>query len=128
MLCMRQNLPRVTLMVCALLVSGSGSPSALQEKEEVAPFKLISLLLTAFISEQACQGVTVDQDALSRFLANNGITAAQLSSKGPYGAEVVSFRARLRRQFRRHNAEFCDRSLAMFGPEGTDIRGLLSRP
>jgi hypothetical protein len=124
---MRQNWPRVALMVCALLVLGAGSPSASPEKEEVAPFKLISLLLTAFFSEKTCQGITVDRDALSRFLAANGITALQLSSKGPYGAEVVSFRARLRRQFRRHNAELCDRSIAMFGPEGTDIRGLLSR-
>jgi hypothetical protein len=126
MLRMRQNLPRVALTVCVLLASGGGIPSA-QEKEEVAPFKLISLLLTALISEKACQGVAVDQNVLSRFLANNGITVEQLSSKGPYGAEVVSFRARLRGQFRRHNAEFCNRSLAMFGPEGTDIRGLLSR-
>jgi hypothetical protein len=98
-----------------------------QEKEKVAPFERVALSLTVFAAEKACKGVMVDHEALNRFLVENGITALQLSSKGPYKAEVTNYRRKLRREFQRQNLRACDLALAMFGPEGTAIRGVLSR-
>src|SRR5260370_41166037 len=117
-------------MPCAalLLLSGAGLVAAQQDTEKVAPFKRISLLLMVLLSEKACKNIVIDHDAFDRFLADNGITALQLSREGPYGTDVVNFRHKLRRQFQRHNAESCDLALTMFGPEGTAVRGVLKRP
>jgi hypothetical protein len=123
-------LPRAFLMPCAalLLLSGAGLVAAEQGIEKVAPFERISLLLMVLVSEKACKSVVIDHEAFDRFLADNGITALQLSREGPYGTEIVYFRRRLRRQFWRHDAESCALALAMFGPEGIAVRGLLKRP
>jgi hypothetical protein len=123
-------LPRAFPMPCAalLLLSAAGLLAAQQGIERVAPFERISWLLMVLISEKACKSVVIDHDAFDRFLADNGITALQLSREGPYGTEIVYFRRRLRRQFQRHNAESCALALAMFGPEGTAVHGVLKRP
>jgi hypothetical protein len=99
-----------------------------QDKKEVPPFDLVSLALTVLISEQACKELAIDRETLNRFLGDKGITALELSSKGPYGAEIVSLRTRLRRQSHRHGAAFCDRVLAMFGPEGSVSPGVVNKP
>ena len=114
----------------ALLLAWSAclAGACAQDMKEVPPFELVSLALTVLISEQACKELAIDRDALNRFLGEKGITALELSSKGPHGADVVSLRTRLRRQSRRHGAAFCDRVLAMFGPEGSVSRGVVSRP
>jgi hypothetical protein len=121
-------LRRTVLVSCAALslVSRAGFAGA-QDAEPVAPFGLVSLLLTALVSEKMCKGLEIDHDAFDRFLADKGIAAFQLSREGPHAADVLRFRHRLRREFRRRNAEACASSLARFGPEGADIPGLLRR-
>ena len=54
--------------------------------------------------------------------------ALMLSRAGPYSAEVVDMRHKLRRTFDRHNKEACNASFAMFGPNGTKIPDMLKRP
>jgi hypothetical protein len=128
---LRGDRRRASWAACASLLWGLGAVSAqenAQEKEKVAPFERVVLSLTVFAAEKACKGFVVDRDVLNGFLVENGITALQLSSKGPYKAELVTYRRKLRREFQRRNAQSCDLALAMFGPDGTAIRGVLSGP
>jgi hypothetical protein len=119
-------LPGITALSCALLLSG-GTGSVAQDKQKVPSFELISPALTALVAAQACKGVAIDDEGFNRFLMENGISAADLSARGPHGAEVASLRDKLRRRSRRRNLEFCDQAVDMFGPEGSSVRGLLSR-
>jgi hypothetical protein len=124
----RDMLRRAALISCAALSLLPGSrPVGAQDVEPVAPFGLVSLLLTVLVSEKMCKGIEIDHDAFDRFLADKRITAFQLSREGPYASEVLRFRHRLRREFRRRNEDACDSSLARFGPDGTEIPGVLRR-
>jgi hypothetical protein len=116
-------LPRTVVLAWDVLFAACGA--AAQDAVKVPPLEPVSSALTALISGQLCKGIAIDRNVFDRFLAEHGITAIELSSKGPYGAQVVSLRARLRRQVRRNNEEFCAQALAAFGPDGTVIRGVL---
>lgn len=94
----------------------------------MAPFERVAFSLMIFAAEKACKGMVVDHDALNAFLTQNGISALQLSAKGPYKAQVTNYRRKLRREFQRQDARSCELAFAMFGPEGTAIRGVLSKP
>jgi hypothetical protein len=39
----------------------------------------------------------------------------------------MTYRRKLRREFQRQNSRSCDLAIAMFGPEGTAIRGALKK-
>ncbi|SDR28889.1 hypothetical protein SAMN05444161_2646 [Rhizobiales bacterium GAS191] len=114
------------MVLCAALVAAWLSTSAKgQEAVQVAPFDVVAMLLHVLLAEKACKNFVVDQGAFKRYLADHGIEAAQLSRTGPYGAEVVQTRRKLRTAFARHNKETCDLSFAMFGPNGAAIPGLV---
>ena len=115
----------VALLLCALTTASAEENAP--EKEKVAPFERVALALTVFAAEKACKGFVLDQDALNGFLTQNGITPLQLSAKGPLKGEVMTYRRKLRREFQRQNSRSCDLAIAMFGPEGTAIRGALKK-
>jgi hypothetical protein len=110
-----------------LIVGIALSSARGQDVEKVPPFEVVALALTVLAAEKSCKDVGLDPDVLGRFLADNGITAAQLSSKGPKGERVVKFRHQLHRQFQRHNADVCEKLLAIFGPESAVLAGALKR-
>ena len=114
------------LVFCVILSADASSPCA-QDVEKVPPFELVALALTVLAAEKSCKDVAIDPDVLTRFLADNGITSTQLSSKGANGARVVKFRHQLHRQFQRHNTDVCEKLLAIFGPESTVLAGALKR-
>jgi len=114
------------LVFCVILSVGVSSARA-QDMEKVPPFEVVALALTVLAAEKSCKDVALDPDVLKRFLADNGITATQLSSKGPNGERVVKFRHQLHRQFQRHNADVCEKLLAIFGPESAVLAGALKR-
>ena len=114
-------------VLCALLIVASAMTSVKgQDALRVAPFSVVELLLNVLLAEKACKNLAVDQDAFTRYLVAHGVEAAQLTRTGPYGAQVVDTRRKLRSAFARHNKEACDRSFTMFGPSGTAIPGLLT--
>ena len=130
MLCVRlEHLTRSVrrVLIAVLGVAVLSMPANGQEAAPVAPFKLVAALLRLLVTEQACTGLTIDREALNRYLAENRINVVQLTAKGPYSAEVVDTRHKLRREFARHNQVACDLSFAMFGPSGTAIPGLLRK-
>ena len=110
-----------------LIVGIALSSARGQDVEKVLPFEVVALALTVLAAEKSCKDVGLDPDVHGRFLADNGITAAQLSSKGPKGERVVKFRHQLHRQFQRHNADVCEKLLAIFGPESAVLAGALKR-
>jgi hypothetical protein len=85
-------------------------------------------LLQVLVAERNCKNVALDPGAFNRYLTDHEIDALMLSRAGPYSAEVVDVRQKLRRTFARHNREACDASFAVFGPNGTRIPDILKRP
>jgi hypothetical protein len=111
--------------MCAGFLSAAAATS---DKEKVPTLDVVSLALTVLISAKVCAGVTIDQGAFTRFLGEKGLTAADLTSRGPNGSKVVALRAKLRRRSQQHTAEFCHQAFGLFGPEGTISLGLLREP
>lgn len=132
MLCLIQSVqkwPACQTLLCAALVGAQLVIKASgQEAVQVPEFKSIVGLLQVLVAERNCKNLALDAGAFNRYLADHGIDALFLSRAGPYSAEVVDMRHKLRRTFARHNKEACEASLVMFGPNGTKIPGLLKRP
>jgi hypothetical protein len=118
-----QQVLGAVLLAAQLATKASG-----QEAVQVPEFKLVAALLQVLVAERNCQSVALNSGAFNRYLANHGLDTLMLSRAGPYGAEVVDMRHKLRRTFDRHNKEACDASFAMFGPNGTNIPDMLKRP
>jgi hypothetical protein len=116
-------------VLCAVLLAAPLATKASgQEAVQVPEFKLVAALLQVLLAERHCQGVALNPGAFDRYVAEHGLDALMLSRAGPYSAEVVDMRHKLRRTFDRHNKEACNASFAMFGPNGTKIPDMLKRP
>jgi hypothetical protein len=113
-------------LCAAVAVIQLTSPVSGQEAVPVAPLKLVTALLNVLLAEKACKNITVDHDAFTRYLADHGIDATQLSRAGPNEVQVVETRHKLRRAFARHNKEACNSASVMFGPNGSTIPGLMN--
>jgi len=115
-------------LLCAVLAAQLATEASGQEAVQVPEFKLVAALLQVLVAERHCKNVALDVGEFNRYLTDHRIDALMLSRAGPYSAEVVDMRRKLRRTFDRHNKETCDASFAMFGPNGTKIPDMLKRP
>jgi hypothetical protein len=132
MLCLMQlgqSWPAGQKVLCAMLLGAQLATKARgQEAVQVPQFQLVAALLQVLVAERNCKNVALDPGTFNRYLTDHGIDTLMLSRAGPYSAEVVDMRRKLRRTFDRHNKEACDTSFVMFGPNGTKIPDLLKRP
>jgi hypothetical protein len=76
-------LPRAVGLAWTVFFAVCGA--AAEDVVKVPTFQLVSSALTALMAEQLCKGFGIDHNTLNRFLVDNGITAIELSSKGPFG-------------------------------------------